>query len=179
MKAIIVYVSSYGHVEQMAGKIMQGLEEEGSVVKLSKASDIEAEDLLKYDVVIFGSPVRMGSIEHSLKGFIEKTGGLWLKAALKDRIGGVFVSGGNYNSGVELTQMALYGTLLELGMIMVGFVNDMPGYGHGANQWGPVAKVGLDGSEGPSDETLTACVEYGRRLARVAREIRGQNNIHM
>lgn len=170
MKAIIVYMSTYGHVEQMAGKVMQGLEEEGIEVVLSKAPETDPEELLNYDAVIFGSPVRMGSVDHALKAFIEKTGGLWLKAALKNRIGGVFVSGGNYNSGVETTQMALYGTLLELGLVMVGFVNDMPGYGKGANQWGPVAMVGLDGTEGPSDETLTACAFYGRRLGGVIKK---------
>lgn len=173
MKAIIVYMSSYGHVEQMAGKVMQGLEEDGIEVTMSKAPDTDVEELSNYDAIVFGSPVRMGSVDHTLKSFIEKTGGLWLKAALKDRIGGVFVSGGNYNSGIEATQMALYGTLLELGMVMVGFVNDMPGYGKGANQWGPVAQVGLDGTEGPTDDTLTACVEYGRRLAWAIKKIRG------
>lgn len=150
---------------------MQGLEQEGVAVELSKAPDLDPEQLTNYDAIILGSPVRMGSVDHVLKAFIEKTGGLWLKAALKDRVGGVFVSAGNYNSGLEATQMALYGTLLELGLVMVGFVNDMPGYGKGANQWGPVAKVGLDGTEGPTDDTLTACVEYGRRLAWAIKKI--------
>ena len=135
MKAIIVYMSEYGHIEQMAGKIMQGLEEGNIDVTLAKASDAKAEDLLEYDGIILGSPVRMGSIGDKLKTFIESTSGLWLKAALQNRVGGAFVSGGNPNSGVEITQMALYGTLLELGLVMTGFVNDMPGYGKGANQW--------------------------------------------
>ena len=173
MKAIIVYMSEYGHIEQMAGKIMQGLEEGNIDVTLAKASDAKAEDLLEYDGIILGSPVRMGSIGDKLKTFIESTSGLWLKAALQNRVGGAFVSGGNPNSGVEMTQMALYGTLLELGLVMTGFVNDMPGYGKGANQWGPIAKVGLDGTEGPTDDTLTACVEYGKRLAWAIKKIRG------
>ncbi len=173
MKAIIVYMSEYGHIEQMAGKILQGLEEEDIDVTMAKPADVKAEDLLEYDGIVLGSPVRMGSVGGRLKTFIEGTSGLWLKAALKNRVGGVFVSGGNPNSGIETTQIALYGTLLELGLVMTGFVNDMPGYGKGANQWGPVAHVGLDGTEGPTDDTLTACVEYGKRLGWAIKKIRG------
>lgn len=173
MKAIIVYMSAYGHVEQMAGKIKQGLEEGGMDVTLAKADEADPDDLVNYDAIIFGSPVRMGSIGHRMKSFIDKTGGLWMKAALKDRVGGVFVSGGGQWSGIELTQMSLFSTLIELGLYMVGFVNDMPGYGLGANQWGPAARVGVDGSEGPIDDTLTACVEYGKRLAVATNKLRG------
>lgn len=164
MKAIIVFQSAYGHVKQMAEKTAEGIEAAGLEVTMVEASNAEPEMLLDNDAVIFGSPVRMGSIGGEMKSFIDKTGGLWMKAALKNKIAGVIVSGGNPNSGTEMTQIAMISTLMELGMLPVGYVNDMPGYGMGANQWGPTARVGLDGTEGPSEDSLTACLEYGKRL---------------
>ena len=165
MKAIIIYQSAYGHVEQMAGKVKQGLEEAGCEVTLVKATEVSVEDLINYDAVVLGAPVRMGSIGDEMKTVIDKLGGLWMKAALKNRIGGVFVSAGGYNGGTEMTQLGLYSTLVELGMIMVGYVNDMPGFGKGANHWGPFAQVGIEGRDGPNDDCLLACAEYGKRLA--------------
>jgi len=175
LKTILVYQSAYGHIEQMAGKIKQGLEEAGCKVTLSKASETPVEKLVEYDAIVLGSPVRMGSVGDEMKTFIDKLGGLWMKAGLKNRVGGVFVSGGGFNSGTEMTQLALYSPLVELGMIMVGFVNDMPGYGKGANQWGPYAQVGLEGRDGPNDDCLTACTEYGKRLAWITNLIRKSN----
>ena len=169
MKAIIVFQSAYGHIKQMAEKIQQGLTDSGVDVKLSQAKDTDPKDILEFDAVIFGSPVRMGSIGNEMKSFIDKLGEIWMKSEAQNKIGGVFASGAGFNTGLEMTQLALYSTLMELGMVLVGFVNDMPGYGRGANQWGPFAQVGLDGKDGPTEDTLTACYEYGKRLARAVK----------
>jgi len=173
MKAIIVYQSAYGHVKQMAQSIEKGLEDSDVEVKLSVASETVPDDVLNYDALILGSPVRMGSIGDEMKTFIDRLGEIWMKSTAKNKIAGVFVSGGGFTSGIELTQISLYSTLIELGMVLVGFVNDMPGYGRGANQWGPFAQVGLDGKDGPGEECLTACQEYGKRLARVMKGFSG------
>ncbi len=165
MKAIIVFQSAYGHVKQMAVNIEKGLKDSGVEVRLSVASETNPDDVLNYDALILGSPVRMGSIGDEMKAFIDKLGGIWMKSAAKNKIAGVFVSGGGFTSGIELTQISLYSALIELGMVLVGFVNDMPGYGTGANQWGPFAQVGSEGKDGPGEECLTACKEYGKRLA--------------
>lgn len=165
MKAIIVYQSAYGHVKQMADKIGKGLTDSGIEAKLSIASETNPDDILQYDAVIFGSPVRMGSIGDEMKAFIDKLGGIWMQSSAKNKIGGVFVSGGGFASGNELTQISLYSTLIELGLVLVGYVNDMPGFGAGANQWGPFAQVGPEGKDGPREDCLTACYEYGKRLA--------------
>lgn len=172
MKAIIVYQSGYGHVEQMAGKVKAGLETDNSEVRMTKASETDPADLIEYDIIILGSPVRMGSIGAEMKTFIDNTGGLWLRSALNDKVGGVIVSGGGFNSGLEMTQHALYSALMELGLVLIGFQVNMPGYGLGANQWGPYAKVGNDGKDGPTEHCLLACFEYGKRLAKIAKLIR-------
>lgn len=173
MKAIIVYFSAYGHVKQMVEKTKEGLKEAGLDITTVEASKADPNDLLDYDAVVLGSPVRMGSIGDEMKAFIDKLGGLWLKAALNNRVGGILVSGGGFNSGVEMTQIALNSTLIELGMFLTGFPNNLPGYGNGANQWGPYAKVGLDGKEGPSEDCLTACFEYGKRIGWLTQKVRG------
>ncbi|MCP4703741.1 MAG: Trp repressor-binding protein [candidate division Zixibacteria bacterium] len=164
MRAIIIYQSAYGHVNQMAQSIEKGLIESGVEVKLSSALETDPSEVLDYDALVLGSPVRMGSIGDEMKSFIDKLGGIWMKAAAKNKVGGVFVSGGGFASGIELTQISLYSTLIELGMVLVGCVNDMPGFGTGANQWGPFAQVGLEGKDGPNEDSLTACNEYGKRL---------------
>ena len=114
---------------------------------------------------------RLMKESRSLKDFIDKLGGIWMKSAAKNKVGGVFVSGGGFASGIELTQMSLYSTLLELGLVVVGYVNDMPGFGSGANQWGPFAQVGTEGKDGPREDSLTACFEYGKRLAWATKNI--------
>ncbi|MFH2036546.1 MAG: flavodoxin domain-containing protein [Candidatus Zixiibacteriota bacterium] len=170
MKAIIVYQSAYGHVYQMAEKTKTGLEEEGVEVTLSKAGETNPDDLLDKDIVVFGSPVRMGSIGGEMKTFIDKTGQLWMNSALTNKVAGVLTSGAGFNVGLEMTQIALYSTLMELGMVLVGYLNNMPGYGKGANQWSPFAQVGLEGKDGPNPECLEACYNYGKRLAWVGKK---------
>jgi len=165
MKVLIVCQSAYGHVKLMADKIQEGLKDSDIESTISTASETNPEDILNYDALLLGSPVRMGSIGDKMKIFIDKLGQIWLQAKAKNKIGGVFVSSGGYASGIELTQIALFSTLIELGMVMVGFVDDMPGYGKGANQWGPFAQVGADGKSGPSEDCFTACYEYGKRVA--------------
>jgi len=173
MKAIVVYQSAYGHVEQMAGKMKDGMEEAGFEVTVSTAKDTDPRKLLDYDAIILGGPVRMGSIGDEMKLFIDKLGELWMASALQNRVGAVLVSGGGFNGGTEMTQLGMYSALMELGLVLVGCVNDMPGFGTGANQWGPYAQVGVEGKDGPNDACLTACFEYGKRIAWATKSIRG------
>jgi len=102
-KVLVLYYSTYGHIETMAKAIAEGA---GGVtgtevtikrvpelmpedvarkagVKLDQAAPIaKPEELADYDAVIFGTPTRFGNMASQMRNFLDQTGGLWMKGAL-------------------------------------------------------------------------------------------------
>jgi len=138
---LILYYSSYGHVEQMAYAEAEGTERVPgvrTVVKrvrelvpadVAKASGIrldqkapfsEPGELENYDAIIFGTPTRFGNMAAQMRNFLDQTGGLWARGALVGKIGGVFCSTASQHGGQETTITSFHTTLLHHGMIVVG-----------------------------------------------------------
>ena len=68
MKTLIVYVSKTGTTEKCAGILGQSLKD----VTIINLTAIQNEDINKYDLIIIGSPIRMGMIHKKVKEFINK-----------------------------------------------------------------------------------------------------------
>jgi len=138
---LILYYSSYGHIEQMAGAQAEGVRRvPGASVTvkrvpelvpadLAKASGFrldqpapiaEPEELEKYDALIFGTPTRFGNMASQMRNFLDRTGGLWMRHALVGKIGSVFCSTASQHGGQETTITSFHTTLLHFGMIIVG-----------------------------------------------------------
>lgn len=139
-KVLILYYSSYGHVETMANAIAEGARSVGATAdikrvpetaplevakaahfKLDQAAPLAViEDLANYDAIIIGSPTRFGRIASQMASFLDQAGGLWMRGALNGKVGGAFTSTASQHGGQEVTLFSIITNLLHFGMTIVG-----------------------------------------------------------
>lgn len=139
-KVLVLYYSSYGHIEKMAQAAAEGASLEGVTVdikripetapeqvvqdfnfKTDQAAPIaQVDDLVDYDAIIFGTPTRYGRMPAQMAAFLDQTGGLWKQGALNGKIGGAFVSTGSQHGGQEMTLFSMITNLMHLGFVIVG-----------------------------------------------------------
>jgi len=180
MKALIVYHSDYGNTEKMASAIAAGMRSTASDthIELKQAVDTSPDDLLDADLIVFGTPVHMGSMAWQMKKLIDEAASLWMENALQGKLGGVFVSGGGFGGaggGAELTMAGLHANFLEHGMLVAGFPRSALGYADGGLHWGVYARSGNHEGmpQGIHDSQLTAARSYGAHLIEVAGRLYG------
>ncbi len=140
-KALILYYSSYGHIEAMAYAQAEGVKRVANVevvvkrvpelappdvckasgFKLEQAAPLATpEELGEYDAIIFGTPTRFGNMAAQMRNFLDQTGPLWMRGALVGKLGSVFCSTASQHGGQETTITSFHSTLLHHGMIVVG-----------------------------------------------------------
>ena len=139
-KVLVLYYSTYGHIETMAEAVAEGAREAGADVvvkrvpetvpeeiaranhfKLDQKAPIATVDELKdYDAIIFGSGTRFGTVASQMRAFIDQTGGLWFTGGLVGKVGSVFTSSATQHGGQESTILGFVPTLLHHGMVVVG-----------------------------------------------------------
>jgi NAD(P)H dehydrogenase (quinone) len=138
---LVLYYSSYGHIEQMAysqaegARAVAGVEAtvkrvpelvppdvaKSSGFRLDQPAPLATPDeLAQYDAIIFGTPTRFGNMAAQMRNFLDQTGGLWMRGALVGRIGSVFCSTASQHGGQETTITSFHTTLLHHGMVIVG-----------------------------------------------------------
>lgn len=181
MDVLIAYHSDYGNTRKMADAVAAGIRVANPDASLSlKAAEATTlDDLVAADLIVFGTPVHMGSMAWQLKQLIDRAGKLWMEGALEGKIGGVFATGGGFGGaggGVESTMIALHSHFMEQGLITVGFPKSLPGYADGGLQWGPYGRSGgHDGMPATvSEGALAAARSYGAHLAEVAERLLGE-----
>ncbi|MDX8396874.1 MAG: NAD(P)H-dependent oxidoreductase [Mariprofundaceae bacterium] len=180
MRIIITYHSDYGSTEKMAEAIAAGAQASllDASIHLSKACDTQLSDLEKSDVIIFGSPVHMGSIAWPMKKLIDQTSKLWMENALEGKVGAVFATGGGLGGGgggLEQSLITLHSHFLEHGMVVIGFPKSLPAYKEGGLQWGACARTSNHEGmpQGISESALCAARSYGAHVATMAAQILG------
>ena len=140
-KVLVLYHSTYGHIEQMAEAVAEGAASvEGVTVDIrrvqetvpeelaiqshykldQKAPIATVEELAEYDAVIFGTPTRYGNMAAQMKNFLDQTGALWASGALVGKVGSVFASSATQHGGQESTILTFHPVLLHLGFVIVG-----------------------------------------------------------
>jgi NAD(P)H dehydrogenase (quinone) len=140
-RLLVVYYSSYGHIEQMAYAQAEGVARvpgatvevkrvpelvpddvaRASGFKLDQAAPVaEPEELEAYDGIIFGTPTRFGNMASQMRNFLDRTGALWTRNALLNKFGSVFCSTASQHGGQETTITSFHLTLLHHGMLIVG-----------------------------------------------------------
>jgi len=138
---LVLYYSSYGHIEVMARAQAEGAARTPDtrvIVKrvpetvppdVAKSSGFKSgqdapiagpDELDQYDAIIFGTPTRFGNMAAQMRTFLDQTGGLWTRGALVGKIGSVFCSTASQHGGQETTLTSFHTTLLHHGMIIVG-----------------------------------------------------------
>lgn len=196
-KVLVLYYSSYGHIEQMAEAVAAGVRDAGSeaVVKRvpetvpeeiarkagfkldQKAPIATVDELASYDAIIFGTGTRFGNMTAQMKSFIDQAGSLWLKGALVGKVGSVFSSSATQHGGQESTILTFHPVLLHLGMVIVGLPYAFQGQMGvaevmGNSPYGASTIAGGDGSRQPSKVELEGARYQGRHVAQIAAKLR-------
>ena len=197
-KVLVLYYSSYGHVEKMAEEVANGVKEVEGVsvaikrvpetmpeeiakkagIKLDQSAEIaKPDDLVNYDAIIFGTPTRFGNMAAQMRNFLDQTGGIWVKGGLIGKIGSVFVSTGT-GGGNETTITSFWHTLAHQGMIIVGVPYSEKGLTdlsemRGGTPYGAGTIAGADGSRKPLDIEKTIARFQGHHVASIAKRLFG------
>ncbi|SCW46368.1 NAD(P)H:quinone oxidoreductase [Ancylobacter rudongensis] len=189
-KVLVLYYSTYGHIEAMAEAVAQGAREAGADVavkrvpetvpeeiakaghfKLDQTAPIATVDELKdYDAIIFGAPTRFGTVASQMRSFIDQTGGLWFTGALVGKVGSVFTSSATQHGGQESTILGFLPTLLHHGMVVVGLPYAFQGQMgvdeiKGGSPYGAATITDGDGSRMPSEVELAGARFQGKHVA--------------
>jgi NAD(P)H dehydrogenase (quinone) len=193
-KVLIVYYSSYGHIEQMARAVAEGARSvAGTEVTVKRVAELVPEEVARksgmkidqeapiaspseladYDAIIFGTPTRYGNMAAQMRNFLDQTGGLWVKGALVGKVGSVFASTATQHGGQETTITSFHSTLLHHGMIIVGLPYSFAGQTimnevTGGSPYGATTLAGGDGSRQPSRNELDGARFQGRHVAEIA-----------
>ncbi|CAA0091479.1 NAD(P)H dehydrogenase (quinone) [Starkeya nomas] len=197
-KVLVLYYSSYGHIEAMAEAVAEGAREAGAEVtvkrvpetvplevaqkagfKLDQKAPIATVDELKdYDAIVFGSGTRFGTVTSQLRSFIDQTGGLWFTGALVGKVGSVFTSSATQHGGQESTILGFVPTLLHHGMVVVGLPYAFQGQMgvdeiKGGSPYGASTITDGDGSRQPSKAELDGARYQGKHVASIAAKLHG------
>jgi NAD(P)H dehydrogenase (quinone) len=135
------------------------------------------DDLRAADGILFGTPTRFGNMTAQMKRLFDGAASLWLEGALEGKPAGVFVSTATTHGGQETTPFTMMAPLLHLGMIVVGVPYSTPGMLHTEGRGGsPYAASTVAGSRNdlaPAPEDLEIARALGRRVAEIAKKLRG------
>jgi NAD(P)H dehydrogenase (quinone) len=195
-KVLVLYYSSWGHMEAMANAAAEGAKSAGATVDVKRVAETvpaevakaqyykldqkapvaKPDDLGDYDAVLFATPTRYGMMAAQMKNFIDQTGGLWMKGALVGKVGSVMSGAANQHGGQESTILNFHTVLLHHGMVLVGLPYAYAGQmGHdelkGGSPYGASTTTGGDGSRMPSKQDLEAAHYQGAHVAKIAAKL--------
>jgi len=196
-KVLVLYHSSYGHIEQMAEAIAEGARSTGAEVAIKRVPELMPEELARksgmkwdqkapiatvdelpgYDAIIICTPTRFGNMAAQMRNFLDQTGGHWAKGALVGKVASVFTSTAT-GGGNESTILTTIPTLLHHGMIYVGLpyaAQELFDISHfrGGSPYGAGTVAGPDGKRSPSANELAQARFQGRHVAEIAAKLKG------
>jgi NAD(P)H dehydrogenase (quinone) len=192
-RVLVLYYSTWGHVETMANAVADGVREvDGCEVTIKRVPELipeevarkagakldqpapiaRPEELADYDAIIFGTPTRFGNMASQMRNFLDQTGGLWASGKLENKVGSVFASTGTQHGGQETTLTSFHTTLLHLGMVIVGVPYSCQGLTNmdeitGGTPYGATTLANGDGSRQPSENELEIARFQGRHVAEI------------
>jgi len=197
-KVLVLYHSTYGHLEKMAQAVAEGARATGAQVDIKRVpetvpTDIatkagykldqqapvaNVEDLADYDAVILGAGTRFGRLPSQMAAFLDQAGGLWASGKLNGKVGAVFTSTATQHGGQETTLFSMITNLLHFGMVIVGLPYSFQGQMRldevtGGAPYGATTLAGGDGSRQPSDNELDGARFQGQQVAEVANKLFG------
>src|ERR1700755_2189481 len=191
-KMLVLYYSTWGHIETMAYAAAEGARGAGADVvvkrvpelapeevakashyKLDQAAPIATvEELADYDAIIIGTPTRFGNMAAQMKNFLDQTGGHWMKGSLVGKVGSVITSSATQHGGQESTILSTHIVLLHQGMVIVGLPYAFQGQMGvkevtGCSPYGASTIADSDGSRQPSANELAGAHFQGRHVAQI------------
>jgi NAD(P)H dehydrogenase (quinone) len=200
-RILVLYYSSYGHIETMARAVAEGAAStEGCTVDVKRVPELVPEEIAKasgmklpheheapqavpadladYDAIIVGTPTRFGNMTAQMRNFWDQTGALWGKGALIGKVGSVFTSTASQHGGQETTIQSVHTTLLHHGMVIVGLPYSFTGNVimsevSGGTPYGASTLAGPDGKRQPSENELAGARFQGAHVAGIAKKLAG------
>ncbi len=197
-KVLVLYYSSWGHMEQMAKAAAEGAREAGADVTIKRVPELvplevakaahykldqdapiaEPLELENYDAIIFGASTRYGAMASQMKNFLDQTGPLWAKGALVDKVASVMVSTATQHGGAEIALLSTQASLQHHGMIIVPLSyayqgqmgNDVV---RGGAPYGMTTTTEGDGLRQPSAQELEGARFQGKRVAEITARLHG------
>lgn len=197
-KVLVLYYSSYGHLETMAHAIAEGARAAGADVTVKRVPETAPEEVARaahfkldqaapvatvaeladYDAIVIGTGTRFGRISSQMAAFLDQAGGLWASGALIGKVGAAFTATATQHGGQETTLFSIITNLLHFGMTVVGL-----DYAHagqmrndevvGGAPYGATTITGGDGSRQPSETELEGARHLGKRVAATANKLFG------
>ncbi|MCH4092175.1 NAD(P)H:quinone oxidoreductase [Acetobacter sp.] len=197
-KVLVLYYSSYGHIETMAHAVAEGVRAAGAQVDVKRVAELLPEDvaksshfkleqsapvatpaeLVEYDAIIVGAPTRFGRLPSQMANFWDQTGGLWAKGALLGKVGAAFTSTASQHGGQETTLYSILTNLIHHGMVITGLPYSFQGQltldeVAGGSPYGATTIAAGDGSRQPSAVELDGAKYLGGHVAGIASKLLG------
>jgi NAD(P)H dehydrogenase (quinone) len=197
-KVLVLYYSTYGHVEQMANAVAEGARAAGATVDVKRVPETVPDDVARnghfkldqpapvatvnelpdYDAIVIGAPTRYGRMPSQMAAFLDQTGGLWAKGALNGKVGAAFTSTATQHGGQEMTLFSIIANLLHFGMVVVGLPYSFAGQMTldeitGCSPYGASTIAGGQGQRQPSKNELDGARHQGDLVARTALKLFG------
>ena len=198
-KVLVLYHSTYGHLETMAEAVAEGARSvEGAAVDIKRVAETvpdelakssgykldqsapiaKVEDLADYDAIIVGAGTRFGTVASQMRNFWDQSGGLWFQGKLVGKVGGVFTATATQHGGQETTLIGMIQTLMHHGILVAGLPYSFQGQMRndeitGGSPYGATTITNGDGSRMPSENELDGARYQGRHIAEVAKKLFG------
>jgi NAD(P)H dehydrogenase (quinone) len=195
-KILVLYYSSYGHIETMANAVAEGVRAAGAELDIKRVPELVPEevargshykvdqaapiarpaDLVEYDAIIVGTGTRYGRMTSQMANFWDQTGGLWAQGKLIGKVGAAFTSTASQHGGQETTLMGIHTNLLHHGMVIVGLPYSFQGQLKldevtGGSPYGATTIAAGDGSRQPTGNELEGARFLGRHVAQIAAKL--------
>ncbi|GAA0422309.1 NAD(P)H:quinone oxidoreductase [Massilia aurea] len=197
-KVLVLYYSTYGHIETMANAVAEGARGAGATVDVKRVPETVPEDIAKnghfkleqaapiakvdelehYDAIVIGAPTRYGRMPSQMAAFLDQTGGLWARGALNGKVGGAFTSTATQHGGQETTLFSIITNLMNLGLTIVGLpysyqqqmtLDEVAG----GSPYGATTIAGGKGERQPSEIDLGGARHQGKLIAETAAKLFG------
>ena len=197
-KVLVLYYSSYGHIETMAYAVAEGARAAGATVDVKRVSETVPEAIAKaahfkldqpapiatvdelpnYDAIAVGAPTRFGRMPSAMGAFWEQAGSLWMSGALHGKVGGAFTSTATQHGGNEMTLFSIIANLMHFGMVIVGLPYSHAGMMTldeivGGAPYGATTIAGAQGQRQPSRIELDGARRQGELIAKTAAKLAG------
>ncbi len=197
-KVLVLYYSTYGHIESMAQAAAEGARSTGARVDVKRVPETVPQEIAKsghfkvdqsapiatiaelegYDAIIVGAPTRFGRMPAQMASFLDQAGGLWMKGALHGKVGGAFTSSATQHGGQEVTLFSIITNLMHFGMVIVGLPYSHQGQMTldeivGGSPYGATTIAGGQGQRAPSAIDLEGARHQGKLIAETANKLFG------
>ncbi|MDO9023766.1 NAD(P)H:quinone oxidoreductase [Zwartia sp.] len=195
-KVLVLYYSTYGHIETMANAVAEGARSAGATVDLKRVPETVPTEIAKsahfkleqsapiatvaelenYDAIIVGAPTRFGRMPAQMAAFLDGAGGLWARGALNGKVGGAFTSTATQHGGQEVTLFSIITNLMHFGMTIVGLPYSFQGQMTldeivGGSPYGATTIAGGQGQRQPSTIELDGARYQGKLIAETASKL--------